>query len=149
MNATIGATSWVLDNTPCIRTYTKQPNGYILERCVDGGANWYNGSLTDKHIVSTGLGATSYLQNNQLRIRVYGADENGHLLELCFDQGVGWYVGSLTGMNATCTSTPGATARINTDGSLSIRVYAYDANNVQREYCFDEGRGWYDGAYTE
>ena len=144
---TIGATSWVKDGIASIRVYSRETNGSILERCVDGGADWYNGSLTGRFQVESGIGATSWIRDNKIFIRIYATGIDGYIKEFCYDEGPGWYEGSLSAQHFPSIGGPAATARINANGHLSIRVYTHNGPN-QVEYCFDEGREWYQGAYT-
>ncbi|PTX62936.1 fucose-binding lectin [Kordia periserrulae] len=149
MGNSMGATSWVDGSGQIhLRIYSlQQSNGKLLERCWDSN-KWYDGALTNQFSAISGAGATSWLDSSgQIHIRVYAIGTNGKIIELCWDKDK-WYSGALTSGQFYGASTPDATSWLDKNGQIHIRVYAYNQDNVQKEYCWD-GSKWYVGAYTE
>ncbi|HEY0640432.1 MAG TPA: hypothetical protein VGD67_22605 [Pseudonocardiaceae bacterium] len=141
----VAATSWVdpSGGNSCIRVYTTDGDGRIVERCWDTD-QWYTGAFSAQ---GEHASATSWVQDGVLHIRVYVADANGNVSELCWDgDGDGrWITGAYRGQGHSVA----ATSWVDASG-LHLRVYAVGDGGTTVEQCWDQGgSGWYVGAYSE
>jgi len=97
--------------------------------------------MTSTPSFPVGTAAVSWLDTSgTVHIRVYST--NGYTVtERCWD-GASWTNGGFSqpGEQVSATSWQGP-------GGLSIRVYC-NFENQTVEYCWDQGGGWYQGAYT-
>ncbi|KAJ5628141.1 Fungal fucose-specific lectin [Penicillium lividum] len=129
-----------------IRVFYLTPNNTIKENIYDQSKGWREGDMSTMEIQTAPYsmiaaehcsalnGGRLYVQLPDNTIQEYGWN----------DESSGWKKMSNLGPAGPGTA---ITCTVFKSPRMSIRVYFQDSLRNLKEKCFDEGKGWYDGAF--